>query len=149
METFKLPPLVMTTETPESIVGPFHDLLKDHYQETIKHKGVETIDFDKKMKGFGEENRKKCAVLYRKLYLNGFFVDGVKDGRLVYGMATREPSRAAIYPEKGEDKRTPLKVGRIRMRIIHKLMNHEISREDAEYYQSLSDDKVMEINIKN
>ena len=147
METFKLPPLVMTTETPESIVGPFHDLLKDHYQESIKNRAMETIDFDKKMKPFGTENRKKCAVLYQKLYLNGFFVGGVKDGKLTYGMATREPNRAAIYPEKTEDKRTPANVGKIRMRIIQKLLNHEISREDAEYYQSLSDDKVMGVNI--
>jgi hypothetical protein len=136
----------MTTETPESIVGPFHDLLKNHYLEAMKYKGFETIDFDKKMKSFGAENREKCALLYDKLYLHGFFVDGVKGDRLVYGMAIREPYRAAIYPEKGEDKRTPVNVGKKRMLIIQKLMNNEISREDAEYYQSLSDDKVMGIN---
>jgi hypothetical protein len=137
----------MTTETPESIVGPLHNLLRDHYSEAIKHKGLETSEFDKKMKHFGSDNRNQCALLYKKLLRHGFFVAGVENGRLCYGMAAREQDRAAIYPEKDNDRRTPLKVGKIRMRIIQKLLNHEISREDAEYYQNLSDDKVMEINI--
>lgn len=120
-------PFVKTDKTPTSIVGNNGYLLEQVY------KGEKTSKSDKQLAGeiFGELRR------------HGFYPNIYKKKELEYvQIMTGDHNQQA---DLREDHRTPLLVGKKRMSIIQKLLDHEITREDAEYYQGLPDSKLLEV----
>lgn len=147
METYKLPPLINTRMTPEDLIGPLHDLLLSHYQMSQSLEGLKEDEFDKKMKSFGQENRDQCALLYKKLYQHGYRVSGIKKRRLAFGMAVRLPeeNQIDVLFDNSDEKKTSLKAGKYRFRIVMMVYHKQISMEDGLAYQSMSNDAIIRI----
>ena len=147
METYKLPPLINTRMSPEELIGPFYDLLLEHYRLSAPLESLDKLEFDKKMKSFGSNNREQCARVYKKLYQHGYFVTGIRDGRLTFGMAARLPESPAaeIMFDHSDEKKTPLKAGKYRFRIVMAVYHKKMSVEDGLAYQSMSNEAIIKL----
>ena len=107
MKTLPKPPLVKTDLSVDDIVGPYIDVLTQHYKMT--HRAADDIEHERAMKKFPKEDRVVCEKLYASLREHGYFPIGLDEtGRLRFGIMLKSElqmhaeAHGEFYEQKGK-----------------------------------------------
>ena len=138
-------PTIKTTETVESIAGPYFNEMEENYIHASRC--GENFDFDTHMKRGGDsitKSRERVSGLFEEMRKHGYYVDLTEKSKLVFFQIQTDIGNTQIEPKTADDKKTNGKVAKYRFKIVQMVYDKTMDRKEGMDIQKKSDREIID-----